>query len=333
MREQRQCIYCRGQLETRPPAEHVLPQLFGTFEKNLTIFCVCGSCNNAFSKLELFLGRDSAEAIQRLRFGLKPTSAAREIRGRRLTMRVSEPGSWCGAYAVLDGDENSVFPTFLPQAAFQASADAPWEWVLERDFGRETTSKYPPASAQVRVAGGSDEELNHVVDSLECLGYAFPSREVRDVPTGADEGSFHINVEAMIDEAIFRAIAKVAFNYFTFANGPSVALRAEFDPIRSFVHNGTPPGWPVVQPSDQPILENERAGQRVTDGHILTVGWNAEGTAPQSKIAFFNATTYIVRLCAKLSAPLQLQGSGHHMHPELRLIERLSTLPRILIGD
>lgn len=160
------CIYCREAIETRPPAEHVLPQMFGTFENNLTLFTVCGGCNNRFSKFELFLGRDSAEAIQRIRYGLKPPADAKKIRGRRLTFRANEPGEWYGAYAVLDGDESGVFPSFLPQAAFRSAKVNEWEWILADDFSSERLATYPVGS-QIRVTGGSNNELLQVVAALE----------------------------------------------------------------------------------------------------------------------------------------------------------------------
>lgn len=316
------CTYCKDPITTRPPAEHVLPQMFGTFEDNLTLFCVCGPCNNSFSKLELFLGRDSAEAIQRLRFGLKPPVEAKKIRGRRLVIRANQPGDWFGAFAVLDGDDE-VFPTFLPQAAFRASPSDEWEWILASEFSSERLAAYPVASAQIRVAGGSNKELMEVADSLERLGYKFGSRNLTEVP-GGEDGKFRLRVEGVVDEPILRAIAKVGFNYFAYTNGPDAALREEFDPIRNFIRHGKPAGFTVVEISDRPILENERGGRRITDGHLLTVGWGASGALPVAKVAFFNAITYVVHLSEKLDKPLTLERSGHHLHPKLRRIEKLS---------
>jgi hypothetical protein len=300
--------------------------MFGTFENNLTLFCVCAGCNNSFSKLELFLGRDSAEAIQRVRFGLKPPAAAKKIRGTRLTFRADQPGPWFGAYAVLDGDESSVFPAFLPQAAFRASTTGDWEWILADDFSSKRLANYPPSS-QIRVAGGSSAELIQTVEMLERFGYKFGSREVTEVPTGAENGNFHIRVEGVIDEPILRAIAKVAFNYLAWTNGPSIVLREEFDAIRSFIRGGVPTGWQVVEVRREPILQNEKTGGRITDGHLLMVGWGPGGALPVAKVAFFNGVTYVVHLCSEVFGPLPLKIGGHHFHPTLRVIDALSTEP------
>lgn len=65
------CIYCRNSSATAFPREHVVPTAFGRFRNNLTLDCVCGACNDFFNKeLELFLTRDSVEAILRVRYGV-----------------------------------------------------------------------------------------------------------------------------------------------------------------------------------------------------------------------------------------------------------------------
>jgi hypothetical protein len=46
----RHCIYCREELQGRPPREHVIPKglTAGFGGNNLTLGCVCGSCNTYF---------------------------------------------------------------------------------------------------------------------------------------------------------------------------------------------------------------------------------------------------------------------------------------------
>lgn len=69
------CIYCLEDLEPAAfDTDHVIPQAFGRFANNLTLTtCVCNGCNNYFGwNLELFLGRDSIEALRRIQYGLKP---------------------------------------------------------------------------------------------------------------------------------------------------------------------------------------------------------------------------------------------------------------------
>ncbi len=59
------CIYCGSDRPPRVKREHVMPQMFGTFKDNWTVDFVCDGCNQFFGdKLEVYLGRDSMEALQ-----------------------------------------------------------------------------------------------------------------------------------------------------------------------------------------------------------------------------------------------------------------------------
>jgi len=78
------CIYCRSSGELFPK-EHVVPKAFGRFRDNLTLDCVCGACNTFFNReLELFLTRDSVEAILRVRYGVSTSSGRRKLGKSRL---------------------------------------------------------------------------------------------------------------------------------------------------------------------------------------------------------------------------------------------------------
>jgi 5-methylcytosine-specific restriction endonuclease McrA len=71
------CVYCREELGNEYfNRKHVIPRQLGTFENNQTLIrTVCASCNRHFSaSLEDAFGRDSFEAIFRLRHGQRPLS-------------------------------------------------------------------------------------------------------------------------------------------------------------------------------------------------------------------------------------------------------------------
>jgi len=40
------CIYCRCELPSVVPKEHVIPQKFGKFKPDMTLTCVCEECNH-----------------------------------------------------------------------------------------------------------------------------------------------------------------------------------------------------------------------------------------------------------------------------------------------
>jgi len=69
------------------------------FQENLVLSdCVCRNCNKALGDvLELPLGRDSFEALQRWRFGQKPVSELKKFRGRGVRLRLPPGSAWEGA--------------------------------------------------------------------------------------------------------------------------------------------------------------------------------------------------------------------------------------------
>jgi HNH endonuclease len=92
------CIYCREELGNEHfNREHVIPRHLGTFENNQTLIrTVCASCNSYFSaNLEHAFGRDSFEAIFRLRHGQKPLGEFDGFAGERLNFRIpaGKPGA------------------------------------------------------------------------------------------------------------------------------------------------------------------------------------------------------------------------------------------------
>src|SRR5256885_3172149 len=97
------CVYCR---ETDPPRgfnkEHVIPEALGSFRNGLTLADseVCWNCNQHFGDtLDLFLTRDSAEALLRFRHRLKDPADMRGMFKRRVRARVPLDGSkWGGIY-------------------------------------------------------------------------------------------------------------------------------------------------------------------------------------------------------------------------------------------
>jgi hypothetical protein len=63
------CIYCRCELPSVVPAEHLIPQNFGRFKPDLTLTCVCSGYFG--SRLEWPMLNESIEGMRRLQFGFK----------------------------------------------------------------------------------------------------------------------------------------------------------------------------------------------------------------------------------------------------------------------
>ena len=131
------CIYCRQIGSRRFPREHVVPKAFGRFHDNLTLRCVCEGCNSSFAEeLELFLTRDSVEALLRVRYGLKTASGRHRLCESRLIVKVITPGDWHGARISVERNAagTALRADPLPQVAFRKHGETDWKWFLEEDI-------------------------------------------------------------------------------------------------------------------------------------------------------------------------------------------------------
>ena len=110
----------------------------GRFHDNLTLRCVCEGCNSCFAEeLELFLTRDSVEALLRVRYGLKTASGRHRLCESRLIVKVITPGDWHGARISVERNAagTALRADPLPQVAFRKHGETDWKWFLEEDIG------------------------------------------------------------------------------------------------------------------------------------------------------------------------------------------------------
>src|SRR5216684_191003 len=92
------CIYCLLELpEDQFNTEHIVPRQLGSFEKvrnddPLTLLLtVCADCNSYFGKtIELAFGRDSIEAVYRLKYGQKRPREFQGFNSERVVFRVPD---------------------------------------------------------------------------------------------------------------------------------------------------------------------------------------------------------------------------------------------------
>jgi hypothetical protein len=298
--------------------EHVLPQMFGSYEPdNLVLNDVCGACNNDFSKLEQALGRDTPEALQRIVHGLKPFSAASELENRRATYFVDRPGPWYGARVILAGD-HEMYPVFLPQAAFQLSEGAPWEWLLEEKITASGIEPYLGKRYRVKVTGDSESEIERLREKLESFGVIFSDAHSLEVPTG-DDGRLELGIQAVIDDIVLRAITKIAFNYLAYIAGASFVLAHDFDTVRQYIRAGEPGNWsPVSLRRHQLVLRDASHSQPTV--HSLELGWSEDGTSPVAHVTFFNGNTYRVTFTWNYHGIWRPLRIGHHFDMQTRRI-------------
>lgn len=324
--QQTTCIYCRTVVRGRVPREHVIPQAFGKFRNNFVLRCVCGSCNHYFSEeLELFLARDSGEALLRLRYGLKSASEAHELKRTRVSLRVDLPGPWLGAHIILKADTSGqkVESELVPQVAFRKKPKGEWVWFTEDQLtGPEVVEMYKK-DVEIRIVGPSAAATERLRCKLERLGVRFKQQGVLDQPI-TDAGNIQAQMLYRIDEVIFRGIGKIAFNYLAHAQSPRFALEKDFDPIRKYVRYSCKSSWPQVIASTRPILSGDTQLWRQTNGHLIVLDWNKSGKGIVAQVSLFNSITYHVLLCQDYSGLWRPLQSGHHFDIETREISSLA---------
>ncbi len=133
----RKCIYC---LEYREVCafkkEHVLPRAFGSYRNNLTLTdCVCIDCNQYFgNNLELFLSRDSIEALRRLEYGLKPLKDIDELHLDRLSFSVAQEGDWKGVRLRPKVEEGELVVEPFAQVGLAKRGGRDWIYLTEQEL-------------------------------------------------------------------------------------------------------------------------------------------------------------------------------------------------------
>ncbi len=305
------CIYCRASSDAEFPKEHVVPEAFGRFYDNLTLACVCGACNTFFNRnLELFLARDSVEALLRVRYGLRAKSGKRNLGRARLTIRVISPGDWCGARVVAErnepGNEIKVWP--LPQVGFRKLGESEREWFLESELEHTHRWERYRVDAETHIVGRPAATVRRLAEKLQGLGVVFKRQDALE-----NHGKFvQVFADSILDEAIFRCVAKIAFNFLAHLKGAEFTLRPDFDPIRHYIRHGIRTAEPFVLVTDKPILLGDSSRYRQTNGHLIIVDWNSTNQGIVCYLSLFNHLTYHINLCSHFTGLWHPLGDGRH---------------------
>src|SRR5260370_1049734 len=235
------CIYDRSHAGPFD-RDHVMPQAFGTFEPDSPVLdCVCRDCNNYFGRtMEFALSRESMEAVLRLRHGVKPAVEAKDLRCRKLELKVGQPGPWFGATVVLEADRTgeAIEPVLVPQIAFRWKAEPEWVWILERDLDECRVAPYrkpQPGTLDIRVLAPLASDQERLIEKLKSFDVNFLKQGVLEQPITDADGKIQLQIAAQVDDTIFRAIAKIAFNYTAWVQGADFVLRPAFDDIRDYI--------------------------------------------------------------------------------------------------
>ena len=295
------CIYCQ---EEKPHkafrrAEHVLPQSFGMFRNNLTLRdIVCDACNQYFGdNLELVLARDSFEGNSRFQHGVRNPEEFRPFGdSSRIVLRVVE-GELAGAYAYREYSQQAgnIVLRPLPQVGFLMAASGKHEYFLLDEIptiqqlqDKGFDSRNPQA---IRAFAIDEEQLRQ---KLTEKGITF--RYGGEIVPPQPSETLLCELEGQIDQTIFRAIAKIAFNYLAYWQGPAFLNEPSFDAVRRYIRYGEKPGYKIIDIREEAILADEPIVGRRRLGHLITANWAQDGVSILAQVSLFNWVTYCISL-------------------------------------
>lgn len=321
------CIYCLRDLPAEKfNREHVISEAFGTLENNFTLLqTVCCTCNQFFGdRLEIVFGRDSFEAYDRLKHGLKRAKDIPEMPQRRLSFTAALSGELEGLRLSLVTVDGSEAVALEPQVGLPKIAHRGWTYLTEpelADRARPLPADFD-RQGQVRIIAPSREAQQRFVDLLAERGVSFYQKGGLPLPS-SEAGDMAIWVNMTIDPVVKRCIAKYVFNYMAYVMGREFALLRAFDATRAYIRRGKSPGHQVVVADDTPILATDSRTRRQTDGHLIKIYWTPDKRHVFGALSLFNRVTYRVCLAWNFSGLWRPIRTGHHFDLHTRSISPL----------
>jgi len=331
------CIYCLKDksLSNFQKREHVMPQCFGRYSPdNLILYkCVCDDCNQYFGdKLELFLGRDSYESLERKRHGIDPKKTLKNK--RRVKSKIAD-GEWKGVIVEdVKGDKpgeiglrNSIqagfFNKFIDGYMYYEPKDIPTAEKLKKE-GCDLK--------KIILIFGDDTEFQRLKEIFQDKGIEVPSKSELIQPN-RPKGKIVVESDITIDKTIFRAISKIAFNYFAFVVGSEISSRDWFDEIRRFIRYGEGDPKKFFAVNIPPILfedqKLEKFSAKITQGHLVNVEWKNDAII--SKVSPFNNNTYGIVLCKNFKGIWFPLKSGHHFDIKTKTVSKLLSVSNRIV--
>jgi len=136
-------------------------------------------------------------------------------------------------------------------------------------------------------------------------------------------GQVQVFAEGILDDIIFRGVAKIAFNFLAHQRGPDFALRSDFDAARDYIRLSVPPSLPAVIVTKMPILLGDDAFYRQTNGHLIVLDWDRMNQGIVCLVSLFNYLTYHVNLCWGYSGLWHPLTGGRHFDLETLTINEV----------
>jgi len=241
------CIYCRQEkAESAFNTEHVVPKSLGTFdEKNITLQSVCSDCNKYLGdKLDLLIGRSSMETLLRFVHGIKRTNLIGELMYTNLVVTYNGEEPWKGAKLKVIVENDELVVDLLAQVGLDLQGTGKTFFLLDvlKELNGNLKSHLSPLG-RVFLIHKDDADKGLLLKEIERLGVSFtPSGEAPPLDIESIGGP-NLSISYQQVDLIRRGLCKIAFEYFTSQMGSALALRSDFDAIRSYILSGQKPDY------------------------------------------------------------------------------------------
>ncbi len=196
----------------------------------------------------------------------------------------------------------------MPQVAFRKFGESDWKWFLEAELDQTKDWERYRRDAETKIVGKPDAVVQRLSDKLIRLGVVFKKRGDFE----KQGGQVQVFAESILDDIIFRGVAKIAFNFLAYLRGADFALRSDFDAIRDYIRLGVRPSPLPVIVTKTPILHGDDAFYRQTNGHVIVLDWDKVNQGIVCLVSLFNHLTYHVNLCWTYSGVWHPLGGGRH---------------------
>ena len=274
------CIFC---LRENVPfnQEHVIPQGFGKFGSNNPTFSkddgiVCEECNQKFGdKIDRVLLRETAEGLKRLeKLGRQHDLRLDYVRNIRFYVKFGDRSPIDAYIDPLDYIQRNEI-RFISQLRLIQKSGAPFYVFDKHSIEALSLKDYRPNKWQIlsndRVEADEWEQI------LISKGFDAPKITKIDEPFTKRKLT-EVFAHAVIGEEVFRAVAKIGFEFFIYSVKKDKLLQQfdvysdHFKEIREFIAGENKrANWAEVFELGKPMLaqESERVTV-VTEGIVVT---------------------------------------------------------------
>ena len=351
------CIYCEkteGEVAFGS-REHVVPELMGKFDNNLTLIdWVCNKCNSSvFNPLETRFKEDTQEGIMIQMMNFLDSPEIR-VRNNKLKMVIDlgmEEKFFNEAFPFLTFKDDAWQMTYIPQIKIKGYAKNGYIiLIIDKVKALPRTGKkfrklqnilknFKSKDVSIFVHGEDDPErrdLKEAIVLVKELGIDYKPGTEKTTPfvgDGTDKARAEVSMNGTIDSDVVRIIAKISFNYFAYCatqSGQEVILyHANFARIKSYILGNTElPLKEVIieRPTYKGLLIEEVSQAVRLPGHTLTLQ-NENGNLV-AKVSFAGRFVYSI-LLGKMPDELNRPdfGNGHMFDPRHKQIFGMSQNP------